>query len=1579
MSSSPSPRLSPLFLSKRYRLVRKLGSGSYGSVYLAEDGLAGKPVALKVLSAERLGGDAVAAFQREFRAIADLRHPHIASAYDFGYTEDKRPFYTREFVDGMPLPAGPPGRGPIKGLGGYLRPIVDVLEALDYLHAQGALHLDLHAGNVIVANDAARGAVLIDFGVVGPWSASRTPWLPANSSLLAPELVRGEAPGVAADVYGAGRLLLYRLSGRLDGSPRLPAEVPGWAAAQALGLERVLAKALDADPERRFPSARRFIEALAQASGVGGWSAVASEPIEITAGRDAEIERIEAGLAGLESGRGAVLWIEGPRGIGKTRLLTEARWRAQLRGLAVVEARFFAGVGSPRLGRLLRTLAPASAGGGSWLDPLSPEHGGSTPERAVKAARAYFSAPAPPLVLILDDIEAADIESRSLAAAFMAELSEYASGRTGRGLFLVLASSQPLPKGWKAPERDARRVLAPLPAEQAGALLRALIRPLELPPAEERRLLRSAGGSPQRLRRIALALQAESAAPGRAAAEAAAIATRSGLASDSQRLATLQPLEMEVLEALAEAGRGLDREEIAAAIGRRPADLSRALSALIDGEWALSTPAGKRRRFRIAGAEDEAVMRGRIPAARCRRLHAALAECLTRRQERDPERREALCRHLLACGRIGDARRLAFDAATELAAAGMPDRAASLLAAVLERERSSRGRVRIAEAVSDFLSAAGDHLEGLAFLEPVFDRDAARLDARAAVRLRRRLGVHCHRVGRADAAVRRFEEALHLADPRRDGGELVLIHSELAELHTFRGDYALAESSCERGLDALAALGEGLDPEFRAEMEVTLRATLGHLELRRLSLDRSAAEFEAARRLSKRHRKRSLHALVLNNLGIVYNQLSRIREAERCFRDADELLEAAGEGGARIPLACNLAMIAAKRGDGATAREEFRRACRLLAEHPGERLEFFVSLSGGVIQHQLGDFHAAMAALREALPLGRRLGDAYMTGFGEAYLAEACLACGQLGEARRRLEGLLSPSRGAPPLVRRMAASRLLFLGLWLGEGRWSNAARRHLEASPRSGVELLELWNDLFLAFAGVLAGDAGGAAALARSAAAFERLGIPSGAGLARAALALEAFRSGKASLARDLVLDGEAAAAGHRFLRAAGGVIAAEAFFALGDLHRSARCLEKSADALVGQSLLYLDWKAEALGARIAERRGDRDAARHRLHRALQSRNFLLSSLPPGLRGRIGARPEFSAAEGVLGRLELSIAAATPALAERAYHGMVGASDPMRRLFATLESIRTLDLPVLIIGATGTGKELVARAVHEGSSRRQGPFHSLACASLPEPLFEAELFGHAAGAFTGAEEARAGLLEHLREGTLFLDDLAQWSPALQGKLLQAIDAGAVRPLGAVEARAIDVRFIASMTSEPEEAIREGRLRRDLYQRLAAVELRLPRLNERREDVPALAQHFLERHARRFERPAPALAAGAVEALRAYDWPGNVRELETLLLRLLVGHSPGGRTVDAESVRALLPKPGGARLFPETVLKERPLEELRAALDREYLVLAFREARGEIAAITRRLGMKRSNLYAWLRKVGLDVRALRREARER
>ncbi len=312
-----------------------------------------------------------------------------------------------------------------------------------------------------------------------------------------------------------------------------------------------------------------------------------------------------------------------------------------------------------------------------------------------------------------------------------------------------------------------------------------------------------------------------------------------------------------------------------------------------------------------------------------------------------------------------------------------------------------------------------------------------------------------------------------------------------------------------------------------------------------------------------------------------------------------------------------------------------------------------------------------------------------------------------------------------------------------------------------------------------------------------------------------------------------------------------------------------------------------------------------------------------------------------------------------------GLVGVSREMAACCDLVSRIAASGVNVLLHGESGTGKELVAKALHNGSPRRDRPFIGVNCASLPETLFESELFGHKAGAFTGAAREKTGLLEAADGGTFFLDEIGDMPPALQIKLLRVMQEGRLRRIGELQTRPVDVRFVAASHKDLEAEIEAGRFRLDLYYRLKVVCVDIPPLRRRPEDILPLLAYFLGKHG---GRAAAALRVDeeAVRALQRYRWPGNVRELENEARRWLA-LQPAADLVEVEQLSTEVQRAAGRSVDLADLATLRTLDEAGELLERYLIRKALQASGGMKSVAARRLGLSRQGLYKKIRRYGM------------
>ena len=308
------------------------------------------------------------------------------------------------------------------------------------------------------------------------------------------------------------------------------------------------------------------------------------------------------------------------------------------------------------------------------------------------------------------------------------------------------------------------------------------------------------------------------------------------------------------------------------------------------------------------------------------------------------------------------------------------------------------------------------------------------------------------------------------------------------------------------------------------------------------------------------------------------------------------------------------------------------------------------------------------------------------------------------------------------------------------------------------------------------------------------------------------------------------------------------------------------------------------------------------------------------------------------------------------------IIGASQARERIERLIAAAAAYDSSVLVSGPSGSGKELVARQIHLRSARKARPFVVINCAAIPETLVESELFGYRKGAFTGAERNKIGLFEAADGGTLFLDEVNNASMALQAKLLRVAQDGVFYPVGATEPVAVDVRLVAATNQPIADLVAQGRFREDLYYRLSVIEIPIPPLRERREDIPLLAYYFLNKHSVRLGKPVAGFKTAVLGALMRYDWPGNVRELENVVQRMIILSESD--PIGPEVVPPRLSEGSGTQARALDLLSPRSLDEMEAY----FIAKTLRETKGDRGLAAEILGIDKSTLWRKVKRYGIE-----------
>ncbi len=1559
-------------IPRGFRRIDCLGKGRTGAVYLVETPSPKRLCVLKVLSS-RYSAQALSCLIREVLVLKHLHHPRLCRVLEFVAAPDSPPYLLREFVPGRRLAPGPP---PLQSEPrSFLQPVIDVLAALSFLHYNGIAHLDVHPGNVIERPDG-RG-VLIDAGVFPPSEPAGSRRESDPEFLLSSAFPAGAAPhrhqGVAADLFAAGQLLLYRLTGDTKGPSAFQAPAK-WDKRLLIHLEHLVKRALRAEPAGGFASAEDFLNALCSVLGLTAGEVLGFGESYLFVGQKRAIGAAQALLSGLKHDQGGCLWVYGAGGSGKSRFLAEIRSRAEVEGIKTAAFRFYSEAPfsiSSFCAVLPRGFPKMPAGSFREENPRS------LARRFLQSAFAALSKGGEHLLITVDDFHHADSFGRSFIWALLECVSKSSSARLG----VVVASNE------KARSKAFPCCsLVPLSLRDSKQLLNQLTFPLKLADETRRRIVSLSRGSPALIQRFACSLKAGriggAGPPGYSDPEASSGVGRVGWRHirGKKKEPDIENLLREnvdfsdndarlILSFLSIFGRPVTIAELAKATGLRRAFLRDKLEQLrglvgVGRSFVRNMPG-----FFLAGdsIRDE-ILNGLSYRAK-RSMHLACAGAI---RSLKPKRAEALLladmvRHYALGGKTSLAASLLPQALDALAAEGNASAACRL--AFLVFNEGKRRKLDLALRISDLARRSGQNELAFSALSDVLPKARRR----ERLEILKRLGVHAFRMGSEKKACRFLRKVLARADPKRDLDIVVETNAELADVLISRGDFSQAERICSQGLELLSGLREK-DSKAACESEVTLRAISGRLHLRRLELGKAVRDLKHALRCARELEDIRPRALILNNLGVAYNQLNDFRRARRTFAAAERLSQRLGHAEALVHIWCNLALIAAKTDQGTEAVKYLEKARAEVERLRSERLQFLTAQAESVVFLLLGFPERAESAAASAIRLGKKTGEFAHVRFLQLYRAEALIEMARYSEAEKELRSLLGAEEvGA--VVKRMAKVRYAYVLSLVGRTTEAQRILHKLAEEAGSGITYLEAWNEYFHGQARENSG-LDGRTQLTRAFEVFRDLGIPIGRIRSGAALLSAAVRRCDEHSARMLVHQMESCQRSpHAMLDVEVPAACAEACLFLGEVERARHHLLAAGGAIVGKRFPELDLRLEILWAEYAAASGDIPSARRHVHRALALRLHLSERLPEGRRDDFLRQARWKDLTGLQQRFfEPARPAERPA--PRATFGIVARSPAMREVVDQIQRLGPQDLCVLIRGPTGSGKELVARALHQASPRSERAFVAVHLPSLPEELFESELFGHVKGAFTGAERDRAGLLQNADRGTVLFDEIAALSLPLQAKLLRVIDRREMRPVGGSAAYSIDIRFLFTSSKDLRTLVSQGVFREDLYWRIAQAEIVVPPLERRKEDIPDLIALILRKHAHMVRR-SPEIGPGVLDFLSGRKWPGNVRQLETVLIRALLSCGVEAR-LTVELLKSVLSSPTYDGSIPEEFLESDDLDSLRRELEIAWIKKRFLEAGGSISALARRLNLSRPSLYAWLKRLGVDIAGWREELRK-
>ena len=1420
-------------LPPRYEPQRRLGAGGGGEVWAVRDRVSGRVLALKVLSREA-GEPEIDALVQEAVALSGLEGLGVPRVIAFGALRDGRRYMVRELVDGQSLEDVLHAEGAAAASSeGWVASIASACDELTVVHRAGLLHGDVKPANIIVSDDG-RGT-LVDLGLAAPWREGGAVARGLTPKYAAPELFAGEKLTVRAEVYALGATLSEALARRGD-------EL-GYDA--RLALAKVAARATEESAEARWPSVDELGSALRNAAGLGP-GATSGEPPWPVLGLDAPSRALLARVAALPPGSAFAL--RGPPGSGRTTLARRLAWSLGVGGRAV-----------------------------ALID-----------EPASIELELAQQGPGNALTVIVDDGDALGDEARAALKGAMA----------GGARLLWVGDQVPAEL---AVAGSAEEVFAvpPLDARAAAELVQRSVP--SLPDALRSYLVGRVGGRPGALRAAVRGLAGRVVVSKEDVDAALGGASRPSAAPPSVgRMETLEKAERALeMGRFDDAARGLD--DLRESVPRDPRGLD---------DLRESVPRDPRGLDDLddlsVGGDAEGV---RVGIARAR----------------------------IALGR-GDT----AGAVKELSAMETPAlQGASRRAwqAVRTRAHLRAGEyaetVRLAQAVvdadaSDALAADALSSRGVA-LAFTGEDTLARAALEQAVRVARATGqprveavalgsaaIAHQRAGRAGDARDAYEASLSAAETARDAATVASTRLNLAGLAQAEGDLAQALVHLEAAVDMGRRAGSGATVTQALLNLANLDLYLGRWARARGSIDQLVGRRED---LAPAARAQLLgleaeHATRTGDLARgaqLYEETARSWEAQGRTQDAAEsrlegLLARAREAHTREPadtgaMSRQLDAVTGSLGEGG------------LGEHAA-----LAELARGAVAQVAGDEDAARRALDAAVDLARKAGRREWAWQALDARARLAAAQGSFATARRDTESslamleetaaklprdlrevfwddprrralrqahtatlvapsVLPPVGGPSPPARRSAGNTSIFTGPRLAEDRLERILEITRELATEHDVpSLLQRVIDHAVALLGaergsvLLMGDRGELEAHAAR------------------------IRSGRdephvrfsRSVAERVVESGEPVVT----MSARDDARLAQAISVHQLMIQSIACVPIRGAPPLGRTIgaLYLETRMRP-GVRFEQELPTLCAFADQAAIAIENARLLAENRERADALAVvnvelsGARDELAR---LLGKRTAQLADARRDLKQvRAelrshfgYAGLVGTSGAMRRLYALIDRVKDTDIPVLITGESGTGKEMVARAVHATGPRGKKPFTGVNCGAIPANLLESELFGSLRGAFTGAERDRPGLFQEADGGTLLLDEIGEMPLKMQSGLLRVLQEKTVRPVGSTREEPVDVRVVAATNRDLTRMVAAGTFREDLFYRLHVVELHVPPLRERVDDIPPLIDYFLSLFSARYRRDRKTLSRDALRKLCAYPWPGNVRQLEHVLL---------------------------------------------------------------------------------------------------
>ncbi len=1589
-------------LDKRYQIQTHLGTGGMGEVYRVLDLEQSQACALKILNTMMDQKAAHRRFHREFQVLNRFQHPRLVRTYTWGFAEE-RPYFTMEYLPGKTLEkviADHALLGQFRA-SHFFALVQQLTEGLAYIHAQGAVHRDLKPSNIMVLEtEEGIETTILDMGLaklrhLHSASITQTGAAIGTAEYMSPEQGKGLWVDHRSDLYSLGIILYEMLTGTPPFSGQNPIsvimkhirEIPPSMGEINIAvpdeIQQIVLKLLAKEPVDRFQSAEEVLRAL-PSEFVLPDDEQRDVPMKVMrpqfVGRESEMKTLRAMLRDVQAGEQRVVLISGESGVGKSRLVEELLGDALIHDFLCLK-----GAGQEEGGQIYGALISAFQGTVDLVTELPDSVESdkfSVMERWLQLLKSLRQKQ--PIVLCLEDIQWLD----ELTLEFL----QYALRDPEPCPFLLCLTCQgsnlePLSEEIEnfihsnTFAKAIRIQLKNLPKKEVAYLAASMLGERSIPPDALQTLFRETGGLPLFVVEAVRTLVNADVVRQNVFGDWQWGEFPETLLSDDiseilhRRIATLPAVQRRVLECACVFLSDFSFELLAAIWRGDELELLDVLDELI-AEGLLTACGEDEDQYRFSQALCRRAIYDRMQNVRRRLLHREIGNALEETED------------------AGD---LTEELADHFAAAEEKDKTIKYTRLsgkkALETQAYRQARIRF-EAVRDW--AADDAFESPADIID-FLCDYANV-------------LRC--CSQHNSALELLDEAKTLLPTGRkdlkarilnDQGEIhsVLQHGEIAKKYMLEALRLYRElGNLEGEIQALGSLAYLCDVSGRHEeaiaymrQEMAKYAMLGDIQnkaivqvrkgmvaLVEFRFETAKVHLEATVKTSQQPGLEHYRIGALNLLQRVYFFGGDLNQAEAVCHEATGEWRKRGDAYWEAVNLLYLGELALERGDFAEALEYAETSVERFLETPRKDYVYRSYAIAATVAAKMGDAETALEWAEKASEGTQQTSGMYTgilplvhCGIGVALdkagrIAQAEQAFGQAIECRRKSKG-------------DHWARALLMVGEFYLERDDMTRATEYLEAAKQA---FGEMEMSYFLEKTQMLLNQLSrGRDTAPSSENSVDTLSVE------RLLLLYDVSRELTTERDVKVLLD-----------RTLGNLLA---------VYPAERVLvamkNETPKSFVVDAVRYHNVEAddaEALSRGIIRRvietnepvlsvdaQADERLNRYQSVMDYNIRSVLCVSLFHVSEGVMGALyvdhrgignafsqedQTFLQAFANLVGVALVNARMYEQLKEKAQYlqqeverryqlgDLFGQSDAMQAIYQLIERAAKSDIPVLVQGETGTGKELAARAIHYNSTRKDQRFLSQNCAALSPELLQSELFGHKKGAFTGATENHIGIFEEANEGTVFLDEIADASPQLQRSLLRVLQEGEVRRVGETEDRAVDVRIIAATNRDLKQEVEKGSFREDLYYRLDVIQINMPPLRERMEDVPLLAKHLLIRAREDANKSVGELTVGAIKALTSHDWPGNVRELENRIRRAVVLAEE-----DSEITPDLFSEAVGYAVSDVSVEYQGRLQDHVQEYEKRLIRDALDRYEGNITHTARKLGMTRAGLQKKINRLRL------------